>query len=259
MKYISLLFFLLHFCDLSSQNFDLYEHEFFVFEKDTLKYRLLKPLNYNPNQQYPVHLFLHGSGERGADNISQLKHGGALFLEPENRVKYNSWVLFPQCPENDRWPKLKSDSWDITFPDEPSEPNKNLGLVILLMDEFIQKKQVDKNRVYVSGLSMGAMGTFEILYRRPNMFAAATPICGNGSTKFVDQYANKVPLWVFHGSDDKVVSPKRTLDLVKAIKKAGGNPRMTIYENIDHISWDFAFAEEDFLKWIYSKTKQNEH
>ena len=79
MKYISLLFFLLHFCDLSSQNFDLYEHEFFVFKKDTLKYRLLKPLNYNPNQQYPVHLFLHGSGERGADNISQLKHGGALF------------------------------------------------------------------------------------------------------------------------------------------------------------------------------------
>ena len=98
-------------------------------------------MNYNPNQQYPVHLFLHGSGERGADNISQLKHGGALFLEPKNRLKYNSWVLFPQCPENDRWPNLKSDSWDITFTDELTESNKSLGFASIYLRNYFANNE----------------------------------------------------------------------------------------------------------------------
>ena len=169
--------------DLNGQDLKLFEKEIFVFENDTLKYRILKPLNYNSNEQYPVHLFLHGAGERGDDNVAQLTHGGKLFLKKQNREKYNSWIIFPQCPKNDRWPNLNSDAWDKKFKNKITKPNKSLNLVIKLMDQFIEKKQVDKNRVYVSGLSMGAMGTFEILYRRPDMFAAATPICGNGSEK----------------------------------------------------------------------------
>ena len=124
------------------------------------------------------------------------------------------------------------------------------------MDAFIEKKQVDKQRIYVSGLSMGGMGTFEILYRRPNMFAAATPICGNGLTQLVKLYAKKVPLWIFHGSDDNVVSPMHSLAMARAIIEAGGSPKMTLYENTSHGSWDSAFAEKDFLKWIHSKTNK---
>ena len=100
---------------LNSQDLKLYEKESFVYENDTLNYRILKPLNYNPNKQYPVHLFLHGSGERGNDNSSQLTHGGMLFLKKENREKYNSWVIFPQCSKNDRWPSLSTDQWNKTI------------------------------------------------------------------------------------------------------------------------------------------------
>ena len=254
MKHLNLLFVCFIFNSLNSQELKLYEKEKFVYENDTLNYRILKPLNYNPNKQYPVHLFLHGSGERGNDNSSQLTHGGKLFLKKENREKYNSWVIFPQCSENDRWPSLSSDQWNNSFDNKVSKPNKSLGLVIRLMDEFIEKTQVDKHRIYVSGLSMGGMGTFEILFRRPNMFAAATPICGNGIPQLAKLYANKVPVWIFHGSDDNVVSPKYSLAMAKAIIEAGGSPKMTLYENTGHGSWNNAFAEKDFLKWIHSKT-----
>ena len=256
MKNITLLFFALYLCNLNSQNIELYEKETFIFENDTLNYRILKPLNYDPNKQYPVHLFLHGSGERGKDNSSQLTHGGSLFLKKENREKYNSWVIFPQCSKNDRWPSISSDLWDQVFENKIKKPNKSLGLVIRLMDEFIEKKDVDNQRIYLSGLSMGGMGAFEILYRRPDMFAAATPICGNGITQLAKLFANKVSVWIFHGSDDKVVSPKYSLEMARAIIESGGSPKMTLYADVDHNSWDNAFAEKDFLKWIHSKTKK---
>ena len=256
MKYLNLLFVCFIFNYLNSQELKLYEKESFVYENDTLNYRILKPLNYNPNKQYPVHLFLHGSGERGNDNSSQLTHGGKLFLKKENREKYNSWVIFPQCSENDRWPSLSSDQWNNSFNNKISKPNKSLGLVIKLMDEFIEKKQVDKQRIYVSGLSMGGMGAFEILFRRPDMFAAATPICGNGIPQLAKLYAEKVPLWIFHGSDDNVVSPKYSLTMAKAIIEAGGSPKMTLYENTGHGSWNNAFAEKNFLTWIHSKSNK---
>ena len=256
MKCLNLLFVFFIFNYLNSQELKLYEKEIFVYEDDTLNYRILKPLNYNPNKQYPVHLFLHGSGERGNDNSSQLTHGGKLFLKKENREKYNSWVIFPQCSKNDRWPSLSSDQWDKSFNNNNSKPNKSLGLVIRLMDKFIEKNQVDKQRIYLSGLSMGGMGTFEILFRRPNMFAAATPICGNGIPQLAKLYADKVPLWIFHGSDDNVVSPKYSLAMAKAIIEAGGSPKMTLYENTGHGSWNNAFEEKDFLKWIHSKSNK---
>ena len=124
------------------------------------------------------------------------------------------------------------------------------------MDEFIEEKDVDNQRIYLSGLSMGGMGAFEILYRRPDMFAAATPICSNGITQLAKLFANKVPVWIFHGSDDKVVSPKYSLEMARAIIESGGSPKMTLYADVDHNSWDNAFAEKDFLKWIHSKTKK---
>jgi len=249
-----LIFFLAN--NLNSQNLELFENKIFVFENDTLNYRILKPLNYDETKQYPVHLFLHGAGERGNDNVSQLIHGGKLFLEKENREKYKSWVIFPQCSMDDRWPSIISDNWNKTFENKTTTPNKSLGLVIKLMDKFVEKKQVDKQRIYISGLSMGGMGTFEMLYRRPDMFAAATPICGNGISQLAKSYAAKVPIWIFHGSDDEVVSPKHSLKMAKAIIDSGGSPKMTLYENVNHGSWNNAFSEKDFLKWIHSKSKK---
>lgn len=251
MKYLITIFFLFSLFNLTSQELKTYEKEIFVNENDTLNYRILKPLNYNPQKQYPVHLFLHGAGERGNDNVSQLIHGGNLFLEKENREKYNSWVIFPQAPQNDWWGY--KDPYKFAYNVKES---KAISLVVKLMDSFIERSDVDTNRVYVSGLSMGGMGTFVILNLRPDMFAAATPICGDGNPDLVNNYAKKIPMWIFHGSDDTVVSPKKSLKMANAIIDAGGSPKITFYENVGHDSWNNAFAEKNFLKWIHSKTKK---
>ena len=236
--------------NLNAQGLDLFEKEIFISKNDTLNYRILKPLNYNPNKQYPVHLFLHGSGERGNDNVSQLVHGSKLFLKKENREQYNSWVIFPQASKNDWWGH--SEPYKFNYDVKES---KDMNLVVKLMDNFIDRKDVNSNKVYVTGLSMGGMGTFVILNLRPKMFAAATPICGDGDPSLVSNYA-KVPVWIFHGSDDKTVHPNESLKMAKAIIKFGGSPKITFYENVDHDSWNNAFAEKDFLKWIHSKTKK---
>ena len=250
MKNLLLIIVFLMFSNSNSQDLELFEKETFEFEKETLSYRILKPLNYNSNKQYPVHLFLHGAGERGNDNVSQLVHGGKLFLKKENREQYNSWVIFPQAPKNDWWGYKEPYKFDYNV-----KESKAMSLVVKLMDDFIERKDVDTNRVYVSGLSMGGMGTFVILNLRPEMFAAATPICGDGDPSLVSNYSKKVPIWIFHGSDDTVVSPKKSLKMAKAIIENGGSPKMTFYENVGHDSWNNAFAEKEFINWIHSKSK----
>ena len=251
MKYLVIFFILFLNVNLNSQDLDLYEQKIFVTEKDTLNYRILKPLNYDSTKQYPVHLFLHGAGERGNDNVSQLVHGSKLFLKKESREKYNSWVIFPQAPKNDWWGY--KDPYKLNYNVKES---KAMSLVVKLMDNFSKRNDVNQNKIYVSGLSMGGMGTFVILNLRPDMFAAATPICGDGDPNSVNNYAEKIPIWIFHGSDDTVVSPKKSLKMANAIIDAGGSPKITFYENVGHDSWNNAFAEKDFLKWIHSKTKK---
>ncbi|MDB4113574.1 prolyl oligopeptidase family serine peptidase [Flavobacteriaceae bacterium] len=251
MKNLLLIIVFLMFSNSNSQDLELFEKETFEFEKETLSYRILKPLNYNSNKQYPVHLFLHGAGERGNDNDSQLVHGGKLFLKKENREQYNSWVIFPQAQKDDWWGYKDPYKFDYNV-----KESKAMSLVVKLMDDFTQRKDVDPNKVFVSGLSMGGMGTFVILNLRPEMFAAATPICGDGDPSLVSNYSKKVPVWIFHGSDDTVVSPKKSLKMAKAIIENGGSPKITFYENVGHDSWNNAFAEKDFLKWIHSKSKK---
>jgi predicted peptidase len=251
MKNLLLIIVFLMFSNSNSQDLELFEKETFEFEKETLSYRILKPLNYNSNKQYPVHLFLHGAGERGNDNVSQLVHGGKLFLKKENREQYNSWVIFPQAPKNDWWGYKDPYKFDYNV-----KESKAMSLVVKLMDDFTQRKDVNPNKVFVSGLSMGGMGTFVILNLRPEMFAAATPICGDGDPSLVSNYSKKVPVWIFHGSDDTVVSPKKSLKMAKAIIENGGSPKITFYENVGHDSWNNAFAEKNFLKWIHSKSKK---
>ena len=251
MKKLSFFLIVFMVSNLSAQYLGQYEKEKIVFESDTLNYRILKPLNYNPDKQYPVHLFLHGSGERGNDNESQLVHGAKLFLKKENREQFNSWVIFPQAPKNDWWGY--KDPYKFAYNVKDS---KAMSLVVKFMDEFIKREDVNQNKVYVSGLSMGGMGTFVILNLRPEMFAAATPICGDGDPNSVKNYSKKVPVWIFHGSYDSAVSPNNSLKMAKAIIDAGGSPKITFYENVGHDSWNNAFNEKDFLEWIHSKSKK---
>ena len=238
-----------------------FSEELYIKNNDTLQYRMLLPKDFSEDKKYPVVLFLHGAGERGSDNQKQLTHGSKLFLDKINRGAFPAIVIFPQCPKEDYWANANVDRssypLNITFPKDKA-PTKALSLVMNLMDDMIKKPYVETNKVYVGGLSMGGMGTFEILYRKPDMFAAAFAICGGGNTETVSAFAKKVPMWIFHGAKDDVVTPQHSVTMVKAILDAGGKPNFTLYANDNHNSWDSAFAEPELLTWLFSNTKPNE-
>lgn len=241
---------------LFGQDFPAYEKRVFEDGKGgTLNYRILYPAKYKPNKKYPLVLFLHGAGERGGDNEKQLTHGGKLFLDKKNRKKYPAIVVFPQCPQDDYWAHMLENRKDglrlREFPEMP-EPRKALGQVMQLLEKLVKEESVDPDRVYVMGLSMGGMGTFEILSRMPERFAAAIPICGGGNPTLVDRYAKNTSLWIFHGLKDDVVLPRYSEQMHEAIKAAGGDVRYTAFPEANHNSWDPTFAEPDLLKWLFS-------
>lgn len=259
-KILLLIFLFMGFSSvLWAQNKDLFSKELFIGGKDTLKYRLLLPKNFSEDKMYPLVLFLHGRGEQGNDNETQLVQGSNLFLENYSKDEFPTIVIFPQCPKDDYWSNVKRDyskkGLEKFKYKRMGRPTKSMKLVIDFMDYFINTPYVKKDQVYVGGLSMGGMGTFDILKRRPDMFAAAFPICGGGHPKATKKYADKVSLWVFHGGRDDVVIPYFALRMVTALQKRGADVRLTYFEHDNHNSWDSTFAEPELLPWFFSKLK----
>ena len=133
---------------------------------------------------------------------------------------------------------------------------KSLEMVAKLIDSFATSGTVDTRRIYVGGLSMGGMGTFEILWRKPGFFAAAFPICGGGNEGKAAVYGQGFPVWVFHGDKDPVVDVNDSRKMVAALKAAGANLKYSEYPNVKHDSWSNAFAEADLLPWLFRQQKQ---
>ncbi len=233
-----------------------FEYAVFTNGGDSLNYRILWPNNYDARKVYPLVLFLHGAGERGSDNKAQLTHGAGMFAD--SIVQYPAIVVFPQCPKDDYWPVANIEQTDsgrtFSFPQMP-KMNKSLELVSLLLDWLIKEHAVDTTRIYIGGLSMGAMGTYELVSKRPELFAAAIAICGGGNEDAASSYAKHTAFWIFHGTADDVVPATHSIAMEKALKEAGGNPKITLYKNVNHNSWDSAFAEPTLLSWLFSNSK----
>jgi len=113
---------------------------------------------------------------------------------------------------------------------------------------------IDKQRIYVGGLSMGAMGTYEVMRRTPKVIAAAFAICGGDHTANVKKYAH-IPLWIFHGEQDNVVPSTHSHAIVAELRRLGVNPKATFYPTANHNSWDNAFAEPELLPWLFGHKK----
>ena len=241
----------------NAQDKTLFSKEQFVKGGDTLQYRMLLPENFDEKKQYPVLFFLHGAGERGTNNEAQLIHGSKLFLNPENRKNFPAIIIFPQCPQDDYWAnviigdgkKLERFSFQ-----KGGKPRKSMELLIALVAKIKSEKFSDKDRFYVGGLSMGAMGTYEILRRKPNVFASAFAICGGDHVENVKKYKH-VPLWIFHGAKDSVVPIQKSEIVVNELKRLNSDVKFRVYPDANHNSWDPAFAEPDFLTWIFSYRK----
>ena len=218
---------------------------------DSLSYRLLFP-DYSKDIKYPLVIFLHGSGERGNDNDAQLKWGVMNFASDQMMSMYPCFVIAPQCPANERWSKWGSDSKSWNKFDPIS--TKPMKLTLELIDDIIQKFPIDKNRIYITGLSMGGMGTFDLITRKPELFAAALPVCGAGDITMADRFKN-IPVWIVHGSNDPAVDVKNSYNMANALVAAGANPGLTIYPEVGHFSWLQAYSDQLIMQWLFRQHK----
>jgi len=218
-----------------------------------LPYRIAGPARRETGQKYPLLVFLHGAGERGDDNLRQLMHCAAELAAPEVRQKYPCYLVFPQCPKDGWWSSFKRDENNRMA----ESPGDALRLTMELIQSLLRELgDVDADRVYIGGLSMGGFGTWELLSRRPEWFAAGIAICGGGDPKQAASIA-KVPVWAFHGDRDNVVKPEQSVVMVEAVKKAGGNAQLTIYPGVGHNSWEYVFKDPKVLQWLFEQRRNS--
>jgi predicted peptidase len=255
---ISLIFFMMNIA--STQDLSLYTKHLFIQKNDTMPYRVLLPLNFDVHKKYPLILFLHGSGERGNDNEKQLIHGGDLFLKDSIRENYPAIVVFPQCAAKGSWANTTGHYDSVAKkmirefrPD--GKPTKDMALLLGLLKNLDHTYPLDKRKMYVGGLSMGGMGTFELVFRKPKTFAAAFAICGGASTATVKKM-KKTAWWIFHGLKDNTVDPQLSKDMADALKQAGAEVKLTLYPEDGHNSWDDAFKEPGLFEWVFSHRKK---
>lgn len=253
------LFFLLTTALSKAQDLDLYQRKIFTSDDGVLPYRMLLPENFDPHTKYPVVFFLHGSGERGSDNQKQLSHGAELFLRDSIRARYPAVVIFPQCPAEDYWSNVnikKDDDGTRHFDfSKGGKPTRAMLMLLALIGNVREEAYIDTDRMYVAGLSMGGMGTFEAVRRAPKTFAAAFVICGGDNVRNVKKY-RKVPLWIFHGAKDDIVPPEYSEKVVEELRRRKRPVRYTLYQNANHNSWDNAFSEPALIQWLFSQKKK---
>jgi poly(3-hydroxybutyrate) depolymerase/lysophospholipase L1-like esterase len=252
MKRFFLLFPVLLFaCLFSAQAQDFEARIFTAADGAKLPYRLLKPRNYDPAQKYPLVLFLHGAGERGEDNGSQLKHGAPAFAKAEAREKYPCFVIAPQCPKDRKWVEM---DWGGPSGIAPADAGPMQALTLACVDAIAKEFSVDQDRLYVTGLSMGGYGTWDLITRFPAKWAAAAPVCGGGD-KSKAPLAKPVPVWAFHGTADHTVLPIRSQDMVAALKGTGAAAVLTEYPGVGHDSWTLAYSEPNLLPWLFAQRR----
>jgi predicted peptidase len=225
---------------------------FFYQDQDgrKLKYRFYDPSVNGSKKKYPLVVHFHGAGSRGDNNTSQL-YLARKATSKENTQKYPCFVFAPQCPARKKW--VDTD-WRKLSHIQAEKPNKQMAMAMAAIDEIIKKYPVDANRIYVYGQSMGGFATWDIICRRPDMFAAAVPVCGGGDEAKSCKIAN-IPIWVFHGALDPTVKVERSRNMVAALKKAGGSPKYTEYPKVKHNAWTYSYSPELF-EWMFSQSKK---
>jgi predicted peptidase len=224
------------FADLS----DFEARDYYDDKGNHLPLRLFIPLNYDPAQTYPLILLLHGSGESGTDNEKPASHSSAtIIVEHAKLDQYACFVLVPQTTSQWQWANFGSDEPGIAL-------RMTLEVIGGLLDEF----SIDPNALIVTGLSMGGFGTWDIIAKRPGLFAAAIPVCGGGDPTKADRMVG-LPLWAFHSADDPVVPVEQTRRMIRAIQDAGGDPLYTEYPNGGHNAWDRAYGTPELWDWLF--------
>lgn len=205
-----------------------------------LPYRYFEPTGYNASQSYPLILFLHGAGERGNDNEKQLRNNanGAIYLlDDTNLAEQKVFMLAPQCPSGGDW------------------SGNTLRAALSAVDQIAAQYNIDPNRIYVTGLSMGGFGTWRAVKERPGFFAAAVPMSGGGGSSGVSSVAH-VPFWYFHAKNDGTVGVGGSDNQVAALRNAGARVIYTRYDSGGHGIWSHAYRTPMLFHWLLSQRRK---
>lgn len=193
-----------------------------------VRYLLALPAGYDkqPDQKWPLVLFLHGSGERGND-IEKVKIHGPPKLAAAGK-DFPFVLVSPQCESGSRW--------------NPQELAK-------LVDHLANTYRVDRQRLYVTGLSMGGSGTWALLTEHPGMFAAAIPICGRGDLTAAEKLKH-TPTWIFIGEKDRAETVENCKAMAAELKKAGGDVQLKVYPELPHDCWTVTYENPEVYAWL---------
>ena len=202
-----------------------------------LSYKVYLPENYNDaSTTFPLVLFLHGVGERGDDLDLVETHGLPKIIKSGERFPFIT--VAPQCPNQEWWSRAEM-----------------VKCLVYLVKKITKMYNVDSRRVYVTGLSMGGYGTIALANERPDLFAAALAVCGGADFNNFNSLKN-IPLWLLHGSDDDVHPASNSEKIYNELKDINPEVRLTIYDGVDHNSWDITYDNSDIYDWLLSKQKQ---
>ncbi|QDU81437.1 Phospholipase/Carboxylesterase [Polystyrenella longa] len=200
--------------------------------KASFQYLTFLPKDYDQQEKWPLVLFLHGAGERG-DDLEKVKVHGPPMQAAAGR-EFPFILVAPQCPKGYWW-----------------YPNELAGL----LDQLEEKYNVDPDRIYVTGLSMGGYGTWSLASYCPERLAAVAPVCGGGVAYLTTEYQD-LAVWAFHGDQDSVVSLRSSEELIERLKKRGAKEiRFTVYEGIGHNSWTKAYDTPEFYDWLLQQRR----
>ena len=218
----------------------------------SLPYLLLPPLDPVDGETYPLVVFLHGIGERGTDNAAQKTHFPERMVTEEYRSRYRCFVLAPQCPPDEKWTRFDHGA-------ESSTPRRDgstwpLHAAARAVVEVARNQPVDTNRIYLTGLSMGGFGTWELSTMRPSWFAAAAPICGGGDPTRTSVLAG-LPLSVWHGDADRAVPVNRSREMVEALRELDAKPDYHELKGVGHDSWHRAYDPDACIDWLLDQQR----
>jgi predicted peptidase len=199
----------------------------------TLDYLLYLPADYQSKNDWPLILFLHGSNARGTD-IEVVKANGLPKLVEQGKT-FPFLIVSPQCPGEGAW------VWQLQS-------------LSALIDDVASTYNIDQDRLYVTGLSMGGFGTWALAAYTPDRFAAIIPICGGGEVTSVRRLKH-LPIWAFHGAKDDIVPIERTQELVDALTKAHGKVQLTRYPDHGHDSWTETYDNPEIYKWLLEQKR----
>jgi len=232
-----------------SQNDDLSFRKLTHTDKKGYKmpYRLYVPQGYDAQKKYPLIFWFHGGTGRGFDNAAQIsgsnEKGTHIWTTIQNQSQFPALVLAPQCPENENWsdPELN----EIGVPLQAA-----LDILAVVQKDYA----IDTDRIYLAGQSMGGLGVWALLQAYPEKWAGAVVLAS------FDNFTNtrglaRVPVWIFQGEADMTVPVGLVREMVKQLKKAGGQPRYTEYRKAGHDVWEKAFAEPELLPWLAAQKR----